>query len=183
MHVLPIRERSRQGESNRVCSYKAQGHVNNDSVKNKFWTAYFASISGFEVGLDRCEELEHLHVVVVSIHVELFRCEQVIGGLRVKRIPCGRIPWFELFVFNDVYVFLKGNWPAPIIPVSIIPTFDRRVEVLQGPQASNKISTIFELEKVDVPLVSRRQACNPSDFLIEAVVGDLSSGNLIAEPS
>ena len=62
----------------------------------------------------------------------------------MKRIPRGQIPWFQLFSFIDVYVVSKENWPGPIIPVSIIPTFDGRLDVHRGPQSSKQISTIFQ---------------------------------------
>ena len=100
-------------------------------------------------------------------------------GMHLKRITRGRISWFELLLFIDVQVASQGNRPGPTFPVSIIPTLDEGHEVLRGFQACNKISTNFERKKVDVPPVSRRQACNPSDLLIIDVVGDLCSGNLI----
>ena len=73
MHALRLQKSILQGGSNRLCSYKARSHVDNDSVKKKFPTAYAASISCFKIGLDRCEEVERPLLVVVSIHVELFR--------------------------------------------------------------------------------------------------------------
>ena len=91
----------------------------------------------------------------------------------------GRICGLEVFWFIDVHISSKGNRPGPMNPVWIIPTFEVRHEVLRGSLASNRISAIFDGEKVDVSFVSRRQGCNPSDLRLEVVVGDLFSGNLI----
>ena len=175
MHVLPIRESTLQGESNHRCSYKARRRVDNDSVKNKFWTAYITLMSCFKVSLDGHEELDNRHFVLVWMHVGIFLQEPVFEGVRMKRITRVRIAWFELFSFIDLHFRSKENRPGPMISVLIIPTFDGRHEVLQRSQASNEI----EGEKVGVTLSSRRQACNPSDLLIEVVVVDLSSGGLI----
>ena len=97
----------------------------------------------------------------------------------MKLITRGRISSFMLFPFIEVHFVSKGSQQGPINPVWIISTLDARHEVLRGSQAPNTISETFEGEEVDVPLVSRRQACNPSDLLIEVGVGHLSSGKLI----
>ena len=73
MHVLPIGESTVQGKSNSLCSYKARWRSNNDSIKGNIWAEYIASMCYFEVKIDWREELQHRHMVVVSIHVGILQ--------------------------------------------------------------------------------------------------------------
>ena len=96
----------------------------------------------------------------------------------MKQVIRGRPSGFEVFLLMDVHIFSKGGQPVPMIPESIISTFEGEYEVLRGSQTSKKISTIIKGKKVCVPPVSRRQACNALDLLFEVMVVALSSGDL-----
>ena len=156
MHELPVGESALQGESKRLCSHKARGRVDNESVEDIFSPVYIPSMGSLEVGLNRREELEHRHIEVVSINVRIWRQEPVVERIRVKRITRGRTSGFELFSFVDIGISSIGNQAAAIMPMVVIPTFPGGHEVLRSSQTSGKISTIFEEKKADIPFVGRR---------------------------
>ena len=72
MKVLPVDGSILQGESNRLCSDKTRGLVNNHGVKDMVSPVYILSMGSLEVSLNRREELEHRHIKVVLISVRMF---------------------------------------------------------------------------------------------------------------
>ena len=46
-------------------------------------------------------------------------------------------------------------------------------------QASSQITGVFERKKVEVRFIGRMETCDPSNFLVEVVVSDLSKASLI----
>ena len=65
MHILPVGKSILQGESNRLCSHKARGRVDNDSVGDLVAPMYILSMGSLGVGLNRCDVLEHRHIEVM----------------------------------------------------------------------------------------------------------------------
>ena len=71
MHILSIRESVLQGESNRLCSHKARGRVDNDCLENLILAVDVASMGSFGVLVKQREVLEHRHVEVMFIGVRI----------------------------------------------------------------------------------------------------------------
>ena len=130
MQILSIGESTLQGESNCLCSQKTRRRVDKDSVKGRVLPVYIPSMSSLEVSLDRREELEHWSVVVLWINLQIFRQEPVFKAVRMKRVTRGRTPGFQFFSFMDVSISSKGILPAPVIPESIVSTFEAGHELL-----------------------------------------------------
>ena len=51
LHILPIGKSILQVEWNRLCSHKARGDVDNDSVEHLVSTVYVPSMGSWEVGV------------------------------------------------------------------------------------------------------------------------------------
>ena len=73
MHILAIGESALQSKSNRFCSHKVRGRVDNDRLEDLVSAADLASIGSFEVVIDWGEVLEALDVEVVPIDVPIRR--------------------------------------------------------------------------------------------------------------
>ena len=89
MHVLPVGGTNLQGESHCLCSHKAPGCVDNDSVEGMISPVYIPSLGSLDVGLNWREELEHRNIEVPLLNLRIFRQEQVVGRIRVKQVAGG----------------------------------------------------------------------------------------------
>ena len=70
VHMLPVRESTLQGKSNRLCGCEARCSVDNDNVKGRFIsTVYINLMCSLEITLEASKELEHRNVIVVSIFI------------------------------------------------------------------------------------------------------------------
>ena len=158
MHVLPVDEHTLQGEWNRLCSHKARGCVDNDSVEDIFSPVYIPSMGNFKVGLNWREELERRHIKVVLINVLIWQQDLVVGRIRVKQVTCGQGARFELFSFVNIHIPSIGDEPASIMPMVVIPTFQGGHGVHRSSEPSGKICAIFESKKGDISSVGGRRA-------------------------
>ena len=130
MHILSIGESVLQGESNRLCSHKARGHVNNDCPENLVPAVDVASMGSSEVVLNRRKVLEHRHAEVMSIE------ESPADRIRMKRVTCERTAGFKLLPFIDKDIFSEGNFLTPI-PSIFVSALERGHEILRSTQASS----------------------------------------------
>ena len=71
MLILFIGESALYGEWNHLCSHKARGPVDNDSVENVFSTVDVTSMGSLVVGLCGRVLLEHRHIKVMSISARI----------------------------------------------------------------------------------------------------------------
>ena len=106
VHVLPVGERTLQGESNRLCGYETHCSVNNDNVEIQFmWIVYIVPMCLFEVVIESSEVLEHRNAVIVSIFVGIGWQIPVIEGVWVERIGSRRFLVVEFLPCVDILVF------------------------------------------------------------------------------
>ena len=177
MHILSIGESVLQGESYRLCSHEARGRVDNDCLENLVMAVDVALIGTFEVVLNWREVLEHRHVEAMSIGVRIRRQEALVDRIRMERVACGRTAGLELLPFIDKEISSKGNLWTPISSI-----FVRGHEILRSTEASSQISGVFERKKVEVRFIGRKETCDPSNFLAEVVVPDVSGASLVSRP-
>ena len=156
MDVVPVGESILQGEFNRLCSHRARGRVNNDSLERMISPVYVPSRRSLEVDLNRREELEHRHIKVMLIDVRILRQEPEAVKIRMKRVARGRTAGFKLVWFVDIHISSIGDLSAPVITTVLIRTLPGGHEVLQSSHTLGKICTIFERKKADILLVPQR---------------------------
>ena len=147
MHRLFIGESVLHSESNRLCSHKARGCVDNDCLENLVPAVDVASMGSFEVIVDRREVLEHQHVEGMSVDVRIRRPEPVVDRFRMERVACGRTAGLELLLFINKDIPSKGDFSTPILFV-FVSAFERGHEILRSIQASSQISGVFERKKL-----------------------------------
>ena len=88
MRVLPVGESTLHGESNRLCSHKPGGRVDDD-IEGKISPVYIPWMGSLEVGLSPREELEHRHIEVMLMNVRIWRQGPVVETIRVKGVARG----------------------------------------------------------------------------------------------
>ena len=171
MYILTISKRNLQSKSNRFCSHKARGRVDNDRFEDLVSPADLASMGSLEVIVDRREVLEERGVEVVLIDVQLCREKPVVDGVRVERVTRRRVVGLDLlpFISIDIPSELDRLTPASSTFVS---GFEGGHEVFRGTHVSNQIGGVHEGKEVDILLTGRVKASNSSDCLIEVVLSE-----------
>ena len=142
-HVMPVGESILQGESNRLCSHKARGRVHNDSVRNLVSSVYILSIHSLEVGLNRPEELEHRHIEVMLINVQVWRQEPLVKRIRMKQIARGRTAGLKLLSFVDKHISSIRNLSAPVLHQADMRYFEAPRRRVRSAQSSKGKSLIY----------------------------------------
>ena len=178
IYILSIGESVVQSESNRPCSHKARGRVDNDCLANLVPAVDVASMGSFEILVDLREVLEHRRVEVMLVDVGIRRQEPVVNRIRMERVACGRIAVLELLPFIHKDISSKGDWSTPI-PSIFVSAFERGREMLRSTQALSQISGVFERKKVELRFIGRMETGNSSNFLVEVVVSDVSRASLV----
>ena len=138
MHILSIGESALQGESNRLCSHKARGRIDNDCFGKLVSTVDFASMGRFEVVCNRREVLERQHVEMMWMGVSICRRESEVDRIRMERVACRGTAGLELLPFIDKDISSKGNFSGPV-PSILVSAFEGGHEILQSSQASSQI--------------------------------------------
>ena len=178
MHILSICESTLQGNSNRLCSHKARGPVANDSVENSGLAVDVTSMGSLVLSLNGREVLEHRHMEVMSISVQICRQESLVNRIQMKRVARGRTAGLWLLSLVDINISWKRNFSTPVLSV-FISAFPGGQEVLRSSQSSSQIGGVFGRETVYLPFVGPWKTCNPPDFLVEVVVSDLPRARLV----
>ena len=178
LHILAVGESALQRESNCFCSHKARTRVDNDRLKDLVSAAELASMSSFEVVMNRREVFEEQEVEVMPIDVRISRQEPMVNRVRVERVARGRIAGLELLAFIGENIPSELDRSTPMSSI-VVSAFEGGREVFRGTLTSNQISGVLERKEVHVLLTGRVKAGNFLNFLIEVVVPDLSRGSLV----
>ena len=96
----------------------------------------------------------------------------------MERIARRRTTGLELLPFLDKNIPSQGDFSAPILSI-FISAFRRGHEIRRSTQTSGQITGVLERKEVEVLLIGRLETGNPSNFLIEVVVADLSRASLV----
>ena len=144
MHVLPVGESILHGESNCLCSHKTGGRVDNDSVQDMVSVVYLPPMGSLEVGPNRQEELEHGHIEVMLISVQIWRQEPLVERIRMKRVARGRLAGLKLLSCVDIHICSIRNLSSPVLPPAVVSTSQWGLEVLRSSWAPSKICTVFK---------------------------------------
>ena len=178
MHILAINESALQSESNRFCSHKVRGRVDNHRLEDLVTAADLALMGSFEVIMDQREVLEHQYIEVMLVDILIRQQEPVVDRVRRERVTRGRTAGLERFPFIAENIPSERDLSAPI-PSLLVSDSESRHKIFRSNETSSQISGVLERKKVDVLLIGRMKTGNSSNFLIEVVVPDLSRASLV----
>ena len=119
MQILAISKSALQSESNRFCSHKARGRVDNDGLEDLVTVADLASTGSFEVVMDRREVLEERDVEVMPIDVRIRRQEPVVDRVRVERVAGGRIAGLQFLPVIDENIPSEQDRRTPMLSIFV----------------------------------------------------------------
>ena len=133
MHVLPFRQSTLQGTSNRLCGYKARCSVDYDNIKMPFIsTVYIAPKCHFKVKLESSHELEHLNFIVLSILIGVAWPVPLFEGVWMERSGRWKFLLFEFIRSDEIHVPAEWKFPRPVISLAVVTIVNGSLEVPRG---------------------------------------------------